>query len=271
MGQIVSKAPAAPKAHQELASLRRVRAQERRDSSCPGSAVAGNASWSTAINTLTQLQPAQSDGDTSFSAALKKLKLQMVMLQCNMHARRKFVEALKNGDKRAKQTIEYYEQIYGIERECDEQLLTIDERTVQRMMRTFLVLEAFREWAQCHMDSGKALPGTPFHKALKYLSTRWLGLTCFVIDGRISIDNGEPERQIRWIAKGRDNWNLCGSPAAAARLAVVASLCATCRRLKINPMEYLTAVFKAIEGGAKLATDAENWTPWAWAARSKMN
>ncbi len=98
-----------------------------------------------------------------------------------------------------------------------------------------------------------------------------LKLGCFVIDGRITIENGEPERQIRWIAKGRDNWNLCGSAAAAMPLAVVASLCATCRRLKITPLEYLTAVSKAVEAGLKLESDAESWTPWAWAARSKLN
>ena len=111
--------------------------------------------------TLTRLCPVQSDGDTSFSAALKKIKQAMVMIQCNMHARRKFFEALKNGDDRADFAIAIYGAIYGIERECNEQNLTDEQRTVQRMTRTLPELEKLREWSQALLKSGTVLKTTP--------------------------------------------------------------------------------------------------------------
>ena len=85
------------------------------------------------------------------------------MIQCNMHARRKFSEALKSGDKRAAFAIAIYGAIYGIERECTEQNLTDEQRTVQRMTRTLPELEKLREWSQALLKSGTVLKTTPLY------------------------------------------------------------------------------------------------------------
>ena len=216
-----------------------------------------------------QYLPTQSDGDSSFAPALKLLNHAMLVVQCNMHARRNFDEAAKNGDLRAKVAMKFYTEIYQVERECTEGGVSDEERGRRRQELTVPILERFHEWAM--KIRPKVRPTSPLGKALNYVSERWISLTCFVSDGRIPIDNGEPERNIRWIAKGRDNWNLCGSAEAAQRLAVVASLCATCRRLKRDPARYFTAIFTAIANGMDLAADAALWTPWAWAARDNVN
>jgi transposase len=87
----------------------------------------------------------------------------------------------------------------------------------------------------------------------------------FVGDGRIAIDTGWVERSIRRVAIGRNNWNFSGSDGAAERLATVATLCATCHHLGIDPWRYLRAVFQAIADGISNSVLSEDFTPWAWA------
>ena len=88
-----------------------------------------------------------------------------------------------------------------------------------------------------------------------------------MVDGRISIDNGEVERFIRRIGVGRHNWLFTGSDAAGKRLCTVASLCATCRKLGINPCEYLRDALLAAGSGMSAKSLVADFTPWAWAEK----
>jgi transposase len=209
--------------------------------------------------------PIQGDGDGAFDAALRKAGRSLVVLGCNMHARRYFERALKSGDLRAGTAMQLYAKIYAIEQQATADGASVEERTRRRQDQTWPLLEAFREWALS--ICADINPSSPLAKALGYVERRWLGLTAFVLDGRIPLDTGEVERANRWIAKGRDNWNYTGSEAGARRLAIVASLCATCRRRKVDPWAYLRDLFAAIAGGLTQPAMLHDWTPWAWAEK----
>jgi hypothetical protein len=84
----------------------------------------------------------------------------------------------------------------------------------------------------------------------------------FVLDGRIPIEHGEVKRVIRPIGVGRHKWLFTGSDETAVRLCIVTSVCATCRRLKINPWDYLRDVDDAIARGVSARQLALDWTPW---------
>ena len=87
-------------------------------------------------------------------------------------------------------------------------------------------------------------------KAVTYAKNqqkRWR--RCFE-SGLYFIDNGEPERQIRYPAQGRRAYLFAGSDNGARRLATAYTLIAACRIANINPWEYLKEVL------AKLAA---NW------------
>jgi transposase len=213
--------------------------------------------------------PVQGDGDGAFGTALRKSGLDLVVLGCNMHARRYFERAANNGDLRAKLALQLYTKIYAIERQATADKVTVEERTRRRQEQSLPLLEQLRTWALTIRPSIN--PSSPLGKALGYVERRWLSLTAFVLDGRIALDTGEVERNIRWIAKGRDNWNYVGSPQAARRLAIVASLCATCRRLGIDPWAYLRDVFAAIAQGLSTPEMIRDWTPWAWAQKQAKN
>jgi len=205
------------------------------------------------------------DGERSFPDLSAKHDLRIVLVNCSMHARRYFERALQSGDVRAALPMRIYKSLYAIERRATEEDVSVEERTRRRQLESVPLLEELRQWV---LQIAPAVPpSTPLGKAIRYVQARWLSLTVFTLDGRIPLDTGEVERQIRRVALGRATWVFSGSDAGAARMMLAASLCATCRRLGIDPWSYLRAVFAAVADGLSARELAADWTPWAWAQK----
>jgi transposase len=205
------------------------------------------------------------DGEASFPNVSAKKGLRIVLVNCNMHARRYFERALQGGDVRAALPMRIYKSLYAVERRATEEGVPLGERTRRRQVESVPLLEELRQWV-LHI-APTVPPSSPLGKALRYVQTRWLSLTVFTIDGSIPLDTGEVERQIRRVAMGRATWVFSGSDAGATRMMLAASLCATCRKLGIDPWQYLRAVFTAIANGLTARQLADHWTPWAWAQK----
>ena len=207
----------------------------------------------------------QCDGEGLFSSVQTASGLAIVLVHCWMHARRYFERAVKAKDLRAAVAMQLIGQMYDVERAATEAKVSPEERARRRQAETWPLLERLRDWVQ---EIGpKVAPSTPLGKALRYVERRWLSLCVFVLDGRIGIDNGEVERQIRRIAVGRNNWLFTGGDEAGARLATVASLCATCRKLGIDPWAYLRDALLAAGSGMSGRELVAGFTPWAWAQK----
>jgi len=103
----------------------------------------------------------------------------------------------------------------------------------------------------------------PCRKALASLTEHWSGLTLFVDDPHIPIDNNHSERLIRNAAVGRKNYYGSGAQ-WAGRLAVMAfSIFATLTHWKINPHKWLRWYFEACaENGGKAPADPATFLPW---------
>ena len=65
-------------------------------------------------------------------------------------------------------------------------------------------------------------------------------------DGNLEIDNNGAERSLRGIAVGRRNWVFYGSDKGGQTAAVLTSLIATCKRLRLDPFAYLRDLFGRI-------------------------
>ena len=64
--------------------------------------------------------------------------------------------------------------------------------------------------------------------------------------GFLEIDNGASERGLRPVAVGRNNWLFVGSEVGGKTAAILMSLCATCKRVGIDPLAYLRDVLERI-------------------------
>lgn len=182
---------------------------------------------------------------------------------CWAHARRKLHDVAKNStapiaEEGLKRIAELYRIEAGIKGASAEARLTI------RRQQSAPRIEAFELWLieQRACVSKKS----PLGEALRYIARFWKGLTLFLSDGRIEMDNNAVERTIRPIALNRKNALFAGHDTGAHNWGFIASLIETCKLNKIEPHAYLTATLQAIVAGHK-QSQIEQLLPWNFDAQ----
>ncbi|MBK1442825.1 transposase, partial [Parapedobacter sp. ISTM3] len=75
--------------------------------------------------------------------------------------------------------------------------------------------------------------------AMAYAYARWDGLSAYLYDGNLQIDNNLVENAIRPLALGRKNYLFAGSHEAAQRAAMIYSFFAICKKHEVNPFHWL--------------------------------
>ncbi len=187
---------------------------------------------------------------------------------CWAHARRYFVDALKvaPGEAAAEEIVARIAQLYAIETEARTQNFSAEDRQKLRQAKSVPLLATIKEKVEALRR--RVLPQSAFGKACEYALGQWPRLTRFCEHGIVEIDNNWCENAIRPLALGRKNWLHIGSENAGPRIAAIASVIETCRRLAINPREYLLDVLPKLSSG--LASKVAELTPSAWlAAKAK--
>ena len=117
--------------------------------------------------------------------------------------RRRFYELAQAGSAPiATEALARIAVIYRIESDISGQ--PAEERRAVRQQHTRPLIEAFEPWlrAKLTLISQK----TKLAEAIRYALSRWDGLSLFIDDGRVEIDNNAVERAIRPLAMHR---SLC--------------------------------------------------------------
>jgi hypothetical protein len=107
---------------------------------------------------------------------------------------------------------------------------------------------------------------SPLAKAIRYTLRHWDGLTLFLADGRIEVDNNSIERSMRPIAQGRRSFLFAGSERGARAWACLASLLNTCKLNHVDPQTWLTDVLERIVSGRTKSHQLHELLPWEWKA-----
>lgn len=169
----------------------------------------------------------------------------ILLTYCMAHARRKFVEALKDNHQKATYFLKEVQQLYALEEQMREQKLDWQERTTQRQLKAVPILENLGQWLE--EESRKVRPSSPLGIAVAYAKTRWQGLSAYAIHGQMEIDNNLVENSIRPLAIGRKNYLFAGSHDAAEVTAAMYSFMAICKKNDVDELEWLTDVFTRIQ------------------------
>jgi transposase len=104
---------------------------------------------------------------------------------------------------------------------------------------------------------------TPCRNALVSLQEHWDGLTRFVDDLRIPLDNNASERQARGPALGRKNYYGSGALWSGRLAAMFFSLFATLTLSKLNIRKWLTWFLQSCaENGGQAPADIDPFLPW---------
>ena len=99
--------------------------------------------------------------------------------------------------------------------------------------------------------------GNKYRKALNYFLNNYEGLTLFLDDADVAIDNNAQERLLRSHVVGRKTWYGTHSERGAETAAILFSLVETCKLNKVNPREYFAYLVAAILGRQKPMTPVE--------------
>ena len=166
----------------------------------------------------------------------------IVYAGCMAHARRGFVDAAKVSplDPVAPQIIARFGQLYAVEKEARDQRLSPEARRALRQTKSAPEMAALK--TRLLEIRQQIPPGGKLAQACDYVLGQWSRLEVFLSDGVVEIDNNWCEGAIRPLALGRKNWLHVGSPEAGPKIAAIASIVETCRRLDINLIEYLLDV-----------------------------
>lgn len=105
--------------------------------------------------------------------------------------------------------------------------------------------DAFEAWLRAKL----AVQKIKLAEAIRYAFSRWQGLTRFIDDGCIELDNNTVKRSIRGIKLSRKKALFAGSDGGAEHWAIVASLVETCKLNDVDPLAYLTDVLTRIVNG----------------------
>lgn len=202
----------------------------------------------------------QSDGYATYD----KLGEGIVYVGCLAHARRGFVDTAKLTplDPAPREILGRFAELYAVEKEAREANLGTDARLALRQARSVPVMAALK--ARLMQVRQQISPGGKLAQACDYATGQWSRLEEYLKDGRIEIDNNWCEGAMRPWALGRKNWLHIGSPEAGPKIAAIASIVETCRRLEINLREYLSDVLPRL--GDWPAKRVGELTPTAWKA-----
>jgi transposase len=183
------------------------------------------------------------------------------LVNCNAHARRKF-EPIAQGTKGkglAKEAMSYFKALYKVEREAKEKQLTPDQRYALRQEKSKPLMEKFKAWLDVMYPT--TLPQSPLGKAMNYCIKLWPGLTRFLDEGRLEIDNNLTEQQIKPFVIARKNFLFASSVDGANALCMHMSFVRTAKLHGHDPYHYYVQLLKHIPHSQTLE-DYEKLLPW---------
>jgi transposase len=129
-------------------------------------------------------------------------------------------------------------------------------------------VQKMRERLDRELASKDLAPGQ--EKILQSMRRHWQGLTVFVEDPKVPMDNNAAERALRSLAVGRKNFYGSGSEWSGELACATFTILATLRQHGICPRRYFQTYLEACarEGG-KAPKDLEEFLPWKWSAEKR--
>jgi transposase len=204
--------------------------------------------------------------------AMPQVKLgHVVLVFCWAHVRRDFVKVGKGWPEQKPWALTWLGRIrvlYHHDR-CRRNALagSVEFATADAELRQ--TVAAMQAQAEGELADPKL--ATPCRKVLRSLQEHWSGLTHFLDDSRIPLDNNASERRLRGPALGRKNYYGSGA-LWSGRLAVsLFSLFATLTLAKINVRSWLSWFLSCCaENGGQVPSEITAFLPWEMSAEKRL-
>jgi transposase len=183
----------------------------------------------------------QCDGYAAYDRLAARPKA-IKLAYCWAHVRRKFNDALEGSPRTAGWMIKQIQLLYRIESKLREAKAGPALRQAVRASQSKPVVDRIRKACDVLIRGNRFLPSSTMTNALDYAEAQMPGLSVYLEDGRVEIDNNLVENAIRPTALGKKNWLFIGEEQAGDRSAIIYTVIESCRRRGLNPYAYLKDV-----------------------------
>ena len=207
----------------------------------------------------------QVDAYAGYSRLAMRGNRPLRLAYCLAHARRKFhtVHAT-TASPVAAEALRRIGEIYAVEQRARGR--SAADRFALRRSESAPRMAELRDWLMERL--AEVSQQSSLARAIRYSLRHWEGLTAYLDDGRIEVDNNTVERQMRPIALGRRNSLFAGSEGGAETWAVLASLINTAKLHDLDPQTYLSDVLERIVAGDTPVNRLDELLPWNWVQRN---
>ena len=188
----------------------------------------------------------------------------LVLSFCWVHVRRDFITIANERDDQEEWAEQWLADIAALYHLNDERLQVRAEPTQYAAADAALRagVQAMQERRERELAQQPKLPAA-CAKVLRSLRNHWQGLTLFVEDPDLPMDNNQAERALRGPVVGRKNYYGSGAQWSGELSAALFSLFHTLERWRINPRIWLTEYLNACAvAGGRVPADFERFLPW---------
>jgi transposase len=187
----------------------------------------------------------------------------LVLAFCWAHVRRDFIRVGKGWPELKTWALEWLRRIRVLYGRNDRRLAAQKDAAAFGEADGRLRQAVAEMKTEMETELARADLATPCRKALESLQEHWEGLTRFVDDPRIPMDNNASERRARGPAVARKNFYGSGSLWSGQLAAALFSIFATLSLWKLNPRKWLTWYFEqCAAAGGKVPKDIQRFLPW---------
>ena len=188
----------------------------------------------------------------------------LVLSFCWVHMRRDFITIANERDDQEEWAEQWLADIAALYHLNDERLQVRAEPTQYAAADAALRagVQAMQERRERELAQQPKLPAA-CAKVLRSLRNHWQGLTLFVEDPDLPMDNNQAERALRGPVVGRKNYYGSGAQWSGELSAALFSLFHTLERWRINPRTWLTEYLNACAvAGGRVPADFQRFLPW---------
>ena len=178
---------------------------------------------------------------------------------CNVHARRNFVDIRTSFPEECRRVVESFAEIYRVEAQAKADGLSPQARLEVHQTHSQPVMDQLKTWFTQLIDERKVEPNSGLGQAIEYVQKRWTALTQFLRVPGAPLDNNVTERILKMAILHRKNSLFYRTQRGADVGDLFMSLVETCRANGANPFDYLLTVVRNPEAAK---ADPGRWMPW---------
>ena len=196
--------------------------------------------------------------------AMKQVKDGRVRLAfCWAHVRRDFLDCEKSWPNHSEWAATWVERI-GLLYHLNKERMQAKEKGQdfhQKNAKLKEAVEAMRLEMEKELQDEKQHPAKK--KVMSSLKEHWGGLTIFVDEPVVAMDNNQAERTLRQAVLGRKNYYGSGTQWSGKLASWMFSLLSSVKKWKLSTRKWLTKYLEACaQAGGKAPDDLEKHLPW---------